>query len=108
MMHIYAQIYEFAASAGALEGYVYHKEAVDMTALPNWVNNLASAYQRMPSEALGEFQASIDFTLGRAIRSLVPILGEGHEIIGKLKSMVSDKVPESADDFQKKKWFEES
>ena len=25
-MHIYAKIYEFAASAGALEGYVYPKE----------------------------------------------------------------------------------
>ena len=107
-MHIYAQIYEFAASAGALEGYVYHRKEVDMTAMPNWVDNLVAAYQRMPPEALGEFQSSIDFTLGRAIRSLTPVLGERHEIIGKLQSMVSGNIPESADDFQKKKWFKES
>jgi hypothetical protein len=107
-MHIYAQIHEFAASAGALEGYVYHKKEVDMTAMPNWVDNLVAAYQRMPPEALGEFQSSIDLTLGRAIRSLTPVLGEGHEIIGKLQSMVSGNIPESADDFQKKKWFKES
>ena len=107
-MHIYAQIYEFAASAGALEGYVYHKKEVEMTSLPNWVNNLVTAYQRMPSEALGEFQSSIDFTLGRAIRSLTPVLGDAHEIIGKLQSMVAGSIPETADDFQKKKWFEGS
>jgi hypothetical protein len=107
-MHIYAQIYEFAASAGALEGYVYHKKEVDMTALPNWVDNLVTAHQRMPPEALGEFQASIDFTLGRAIRSLIPLLGDGHDIIGKLRSMVSGELPASADEFQRKKWFEES
>ena len=51
-MHIYAQIYEFAASAGALEGYVYHKKKLDMAALPNWVDNIVAAYKRMPSEAL--------------------------------------------------------
>jgi len=107
-MHIYAQIYEFAASAGALEGYVYHKKEVDLVALPNWVDNLVAAYRHMPSEVLHEFQRSIDFTLGRAIRSLMPILEEEHEIIVKLGSMVAGKLPQSADDFQKKKWFEDA
>lgn len=106
-MHIYAQIYEFAASAGALEGYVYHKKKVDRTALPNWVDNLAAAYHSMPSEVLNEFQGSIDFTLGRAIRSLMPVLGEEHEIIVKLRSMVAGNLPKTADDFQKNKWFED-
>ena len=104
-MHIYAQIYEFAASAGAFEGYVYHRKDVDMNSLPNWVNNLVETYQRMPSEALGEFQPAIDFTIGRAIRSLISVLGEGHEIIGKLTSMVSGSLPATADDFQKGKWL---
>lgn len=107
-MHIYAQIYEFAASAGALEGYVYHKKEVDRTALPNWIDNLVAAYHRMPPEILNEFQGSINFTLGRAIRSLMPILGEEHEIIMKLRSMVAGKLPQTADDFQKKKWFEDA
>lgn len=107
-MHIYAQIYEFAASAGAFEGYVYHRKDVDMNSLPNWVNNLVEAYQRMPSEALGEFQPAIDFTIGRAIRALIPVLDEGHEIIGKLRSMVVGDLPGTADDFHRKKWFEKS
>ena len=105
-MHIYTNIYEFAASAGALEGYVYHKEDIDMDALPKWVENLVSAYQHLPSEALDEIQSSLDRTLGRAIKSLINILGEEHEIIGKLNSMVAGSLPASADDFQKKKWFQ--
>ena len=107
-MHIYAQIYEFAASAGALEGYVYQKKEVDMEALPNWADNLVAAYHRIPTEILDEFQESIDYTIGRAIRSLMPLLGDGHEIIVKLRSMVAGNLPQTADDFRKKKWFEDT
>jgi hypothetical protein len=107
-MHIFTKIYEFAASAGALEGYVYRNEEVDMEALSKWVDNLVKAYQSMPSEGLSEFQISLDKTIGRAIRSLTRLLGERHEIINRLRSMVSGALPATADDFQKVKWFEES
>ena len=104
-MHLYSKIYEFAASAGALEGYVYRKDEVDMKALTNWAENLVAAYNHMPSEALDEFQSSLDQTIGRAIRSLSSASGQEHEIVRKLKSMVVGSLPDSADDFQKKKWF---
>jgi hypothetical protein len=108
VMHDFTKIYEFAASAGAFEGYVYRKEEMGPGAISNWVDNLVSAYQSMPQELLGEFQTSLDMTIGRATRSLMPLLGEGHEIIGKLTSMVSGSLPATADDFQKGKWFEGS
>ena len=46
-MHIYQKIYEFAASAGAFEGYVYRrtKAEIDIKALSNWVDNLLDAYR---------------------------------------------------------------
>jgi len=106
-MHIYAMIYEFAASAGALEGYVYAREEVDVKALPVWVDNLVKAYRFLPDAARDEFQASCDQTVGRAIRSLLLHLGEGHEIVSKLRSMVVGPLPGSPDDFEKKKWFQE-
>ena len=104
-MHLYTKIYEFAASAGALEGYVYQKEEMDMEALPKWVDNLLAAYKNLPSEVLDAFQSSLDQTIGRAIRSLSSALGKEHEILLKLKSIVVGSLPDSADDFQKKKWF---
>jgi hypothetical protein len=105
-MHLYARLYEFAASAGALEGYVYERETIDMQALPVWVNNLLDAYRVLPPDVRSECQLHCDQTLGRAIRSLTPVLGESHEVVTKLGAMVKGDLPESADDFQKKKWFQ--
>ena len=98
---MYKQIYEFAASAGALEGYVYGKETVSQQAMAKWCNNLLNAYGQIPPEARQQFQTSCDGTLGRAIRSLLPLLGEHHESIGKLRSMIVGQLPSSADDFRK-------
>jgi len=107
-MHLSAQIYEFAASAGALEGYVYARKMtdIDMQALSNWVDNILDAYHILPSDTRHECQCHCDQTLGRAIRSLTPLLGESHDIVLKLGSMAKGALPESADDFQKKKWFQ--
>jgi hypothetical protein len=60
-MHIYQKLYEFAASAGSFEGYVYRKQTdeMDMEALANWTNNLLGAYKQMPVEVREELQASI-------------------------------------------------
>ena len=102
---MYKQIYEFAASAGALEGYVYGKETLSEAVIAKWCNNLLIAYNLIPPEARKQFQTSCDQTLGRAIRSLLPLLGEDHETIGKLQSMIVGQLPSSADDFQKDKGF---
>jgi CO dehydrogenase/acetyl-CoA synthase alpha subunit len=105
-MHLFAQIYEFASSAGALEGYVYRREDVDMKALTNWIANLKTAYGLLPPEALREVQTSIDQTLGRAWKSLALDLGQDHDLAQTVKSMIIGLLPETADDFQKKKWFQ--
>jgi hypothetical protein len=107
-MHIYQEIYEFAASAGAFEGFVYPKKngSLNPDDLPNWINNLVAAYQHLPDEAKNEFQFSIDQTLGRALRALIPILGEDHDTIIKLQSMIAGPMPKTANDFQKKKHFQ--
>lgn len=105
-MHIYTEIYEFAASAGAFEGYVYPKKEINPDYFSNWVEHLLAANQGLPFEVRNEFQSSLDGTLGRAVRSLIPVLGEDHETIRKLKSMIVGRLPGTPDDFQKKKWFE--
>lgn len=108
-MHIYQKIYEFAASAGAFEGYVYRRPEteIDFEALSNWVDNLLDAYRHLTPDVRSEFQSSCDRTLGRALKSLVHQLGPEHEVIGKLKKMIEGELPDSADDFQKTKWFQE-
>jgi hypothetical protein len=105
-MDEFKKMYEFAASAGALEGYVYRKKDLDMDALPHWVKNLKTAYGLLPREALDSVQPSVDQTLGRALKSLVLTLGEEHELVMMLKSMIKGSLPRSPDDFPKGKWFQ--
>src|SRR5574340_42527 len=104
-MHINTQIYEFAASAGAFEGYVYRKTELETAMLSRWVDHLLAAYQLIPAEARGHFQTSLNGTLGRATASLLPVLGKDHDVVRRLKTMLTGSLPASADDFQKKKWF---
>jgi hypothetical protein len=98
-MGIYKEVYDFAATAGALEGYVYPKGKVHLDYLRRWVDNLVNQYCNLPPEVKGEFQGLCNGTLGRAIQSLLPILGEDSEVIKKLKTIVSGKLPLSANDF---------
>jgi hypothetical protein len=106
-MHVYAKIYDFAASAGALEGFVYHKDEMAVKTLQVWVDNLHQAYQLLPAEVLKEIQPFLDMTLGRAFRSLLPLFGEKEKLVVKLRSMIMGPLPESPDDFQKRKWFQD-
>lgn len=108
-MHIYQQLYEFAASAGAFEGYVYRrsKTEIDTDVLSNWVGNLVDAHKNLPSEVRDECQSSIDRTLGRAIRSLGSLIDDRHALIDKLQKVIKGELPGSPDDFQKQKWFQE-
>ncbi|MBN2034546.1 MAG: hypothetical protein JW836_14835, partial [Deltaproteobacteria bacterium] len=77
-------------------------------ALSVWVSNLHQAYRLLPEPVLDEIQPFIDMTLGRAFRSLVAVLGETHEAAVEVRSMVKGALPDSADDFQKKKWFQKN
>lgn len=97
-MGIYRELYDFAAKAGALEGYVYPKDKVDPAYLPLWVEHLVEQYHQLPLEVREDFQTLCEGTLGRAIRSLIPLLGEDHEVIKKLKTIVKN-LPSSINDF---------
>jgi len=105
-MNLHAKIYDFAASAGALEGFVYHKDAMEAKTVQVWIDNLHQAYQLLPAQVLEEIQPFLDMTLGRAFRSLVVHLGEKEEVVMKLRSMIKGPLPDSPDDFQKRKWFQ--
>jgi hypothetical protein len=102
-MHLFMQLYEFSASAGALEGFVYRRPDVEAGAIEKWVENLGESYQLLPAEVLKEIQPSLDGTLGRAVNSVRNVLGEEHALVRKLKSMVKGPLPASPDDFQRKK-----
>jgi hypothetical protein len=98
---IHRELYDFAASAGAFEGYVYHPSGLDPGSLPKWAGNLVKQYEALPADVRGEIQDMCDGTIGRAVRSLIPVLGESHEVVEGLKAMIKGELPASPDDFDK-------
>jgi len=108
-MNLYSMIYEFAASAGALEGYLYRKQDVgqlDMTALPSWIDNLCSAYRHLPGDVRQQIQDGVDQTLGRAVCSLTALIGVKDPWVEQLATLVKGPLPASPNAFNKKKWFQ--
>lgn len=103
LLDLYKEIYEFASSAGALEGYVYPTIERDMGQLDNWIGNLIQQYEALPEEVRASLQASLDRTIGRAVRSLEPVLGEGHRHIAALRSILKGELPASPRDFDLEK-----
>ncbi|MCP4579027.1 MAG: hypothetical protein GY846_22355 [Deltaproteobacteria bacterium] len=102
-MEMYRDIFEFAASAGALEGYVFKKDHLAPSELDDWVWNLMKQYEGFPGEIRENFQGSLDRTLGRTVHSLSPILGSDHQHISSLKSMITGDIPASSQDFDTEK-----
>ena len=100
---VYKAIYEFAASAGALEGYVYQKETLAPGILDNWVGNLVKQYRELPEDVRSSFQDSLDRTLGRAVQSLIRLFGEDHAHVVALQTLVAGQMPDAPDDFEKEK-----
>jgi sporulation-control protein spo0M len=102
-MSIYKEIYDFAASAGSLEGFVYIRQGLAPQDIDDWVHNLVSHYKALPEDVRSAFQGSLDRTLGRTVASLVPHLGEDHSHIHALTSIIAGKVPDSFQDFEMEK-----
>ena len=107
-MHIYAQIGEFAASAGALEGFVYRRDDLDQETLRPWVTNLSESvtgfcrmkpgwkYNRPWTAASGRDPA-IPGNRGQPPNS---------DVIWLLTGLLVNDRAGSPDDFQKTKWFQ--
>ncbi|MGD0232400.1 MAG: hypothetical protein ABSC19_18945 [Syntrophorhabdales bacterium] len=100
-MGIYRDVYDFAAKAGSLEGYVYPKK-MEPSYLSKWVDHVVRGYGMLPEEARKEFQDLLNGTIGRAIQALLPVLGEDHDVIRKLKGITTGDLPSSPDDFKRK------
>ena len=100
-MGIHSDVYEFAARAGAFEGYVYERPEIDPDSLEKWVDHLIRGYASLPPEVRAGFQPMCNGTIGRAIRSLLRTVGSEHEIIGRLKGLIAGDMPSSPDDFDR-------
>ena len=102
-MDIQRELYEFAASAGALEGFVYMKDEVDPAHIENWIKNLVKQYGNLPEGTKTLIQPGLNRTIGRAVHSIIPAIGETHPLSQALRSIIQGDIPDSASDFSREK-----
>lgn len=102
-MDKYRQLYDFAASLGALEGYVFPGRDLDPASLDDWVRNLARQYADLPGPVRDSIAPALSRTAGRAVHSLTPLLGQGHPHVARLREMITGEPPKSHDDFETEK-----
>ena len=97
----YRELYEFAANAGAFEGYVYIPERADYKKLSPWVENLVRQFRAFPPDVAGAIQSSCNMTLGRALQSLKRFLDDEDRMIVSLRSIIKGDIPSSPQAFVK-------
>ena len=61
----YKELFEFAAKAGALEGYLYEREKVEP--LYNWVSNIERMYASLPDNVKEDVRNEFGNVLRRTL-----------------------------------------
>ena len=89
-MSVNRDIYEFAAGAGAFEGYVYDKGKMEPDALKHWIDRLVKQYNALSPDVRDEIQDLCDGTLGRAAQSIMSFLGKDHELVIQIRSIIKE------------------
>ena len=82
----YEQFFNFAAKAGALEGYLYEREKIEP--LTNWVNNIDEMYRKLPESVKRDIEKAYAVVLTRILSNGEKVIPE--ELKSKLNSMLSE------------------
>jgi hypothetical protein len=91
-MALYRDLFNFSAKVGCLEGYLYERRNVDVSALPNWVDNIDKMYEKLPKEVKADIYEEYISILKKILLSAKKILGEDDELVLRLNKMISEKT----------------
>jgi len=61
----YENVFKFAAKAGSLEGYLFHRPKVEP--LDNWIDNILDSYNELSQEIKEGINHELRYVLGRAL-----------------------------------------
>lgn len=90
-MNTYSELFNFAAKAGSLEGYLFKRKEVE--SLANWVSNILSRYEELPVDVKKDIKNDLLVVLNRVMEygsQTVP-----SDLKGKIKALI-DRVTSSA------------
>ena len=84
----YEESFKFAAKAGSLEGYLFHREKGEIEPLSNWVGNIENIYRNLPDEVKEDIREEFGLVLNRILTYGENVLED--EIRSKLSQLLSE------------------
>jgi hypothetical protein len=87
------KIFDLAAKVGCLEGYLYPKDRVDTSYLPNWVDNINNMFIKLSENDKKTFKEEYERILKNIFSYCKEILAEDDPIVIKLKNMLDNICP---------------
>jgi hypothetical protein len=81
----YEELFQFAAKAGSLEGYLYERE--DLEPLDDWIGNIEKMYGGLPDNIKDEIKGEFGSVLTRISTYGEQVLGD--EMKKKLDNLLS-------------------
>ncbi len=82
----FEQLFNFAAKAGALEGYLFEREKTEP--LANWVNNIDEMYHKLPESVKKDIGKAYAVVITRTLSNGEKVIPD--ELKSKLRSMLSE------------------
>lgn len=86
-MGIYLELFELAAKAGCLEGWLYNKGEVELHYLEDWIANIDRMYQALPGELKDEVRSSYLKLLKSITEHCNRLLPKDHRVMERLARM---------------------
>jgi hypothetical protein len=83
---VYKELFEFAAKAGSLEGYLYEREKVE--SLDNWISNIERMYSSLPDNVKEDMRDEFRSVVKRTLDYGGKVLEE--EILIRLNQLLSE------------------
>jgi HAD superfamily hydrolase (TIGR01549 family) len=88
-MGLSRDLFNFAAKAGCLEGYLHDRKDPDISTMPNWVGNLERMYRALPPEVRQDLACDLRKVLQKAMASYETYPNKDHTVLERLRDMVA-------------------
>ena len=86
----YRDLFDFAAKAGCLEGYLYERHNLEPGYLSNWVDNIDRMYNALPEAAKAECKPQYLEVLKKICDYFNKLVGADDQVTKKVHQMLAE------------------
>ncbi|MBI3079244.1 MAG: hypothetical protein HYY85_20015 [Deltaproteobacteria bacterium] len=89
-MALSLDVFRLAARLGSLEGYLYERRDVEVSSLPNWVENIEREYRALPAAVQAEVRGELVQVLRNVARSMAGAVDDGNPALASTHRLLAE------------------